>query len=219
MAMAEPIIVRQLPEEKNRTPNKSCYWRAEAIICGVTYAARSRYGAPNELARQLVAAGIADAPMTVYSGNLRGHMTIPSFHEAAKWTYTEGAFRGVRRTRWVDLAAKHAQPVTETGPKQGVKPSAGTGGPDDASGAVRPDGEAQDRCPIPDATPLQKMIAETIRRYGRQGWDIEAIAPRIDAWFPEASRSDKSAAQQYAAALALAEYDRLTDEARRAADV
>lgn len=55
------------------------------------------------------------------------------------------------------------------------------------------------------ATTLQRMVAETIRRYGRQGWDLEAIAPRIDEWFPEVSAEDKAVAAEIAAALALRE--------------
>ena len=56
---------------------------------------------------------------------------------------------------------------------------------------------------IAAATPLQRMIAETVRRYGRQGFDVDAIAPKIDAWFPEASSADKAAAIELGAALAL----------------
>jgi hypothetical protein len=39
---------------------------------------------------------------------------------------------------------------------------------------------------IATATTLQRMIAETVTRLGRQGWDVAASAPQIDAWFPEA---------------------------------
>jgi hypothetical protein len=58
---------------------------------------------------------------------------------------------------------------------------------------------------IAAATPLQRMIAEAQRRLGRQGWDVEASAPKIDEWFPEASDDDKSRATEVGAAYALLE--------------
>src|SRR5580700_6963878 len=64
-AVTTAIIVHQRPDEPTRTPNKSCRWIAEAVVDRRVFTARSRYGAPNELARVLVAAGIADAPMQV----------------------------------------------------------------------------------------------------------------------------------------------------------
>jgi hypothetical protein len=48
------IVVQQRPDEETRTPGKSCHWVASTIVDGVTYRARSRRGAPNELARVLV---------------------------------------------------------------------------------------------------------------------------------------------------------------------
>jgi hypothetical protein len=80
------IIVHQRPDEPTRTPNKSCRWVAEAVVDGRTFAARSRYGISNELARVLVAAGIADAPMRVHSAGLCGYAAYRSFHESAKRT-------------------------------------------------------------------------------------------------------------------------------------
>ena len=44
---------------------------------------RGRSMAPNELARQLVAAGIPDAPMEIAHAELRGTMSYRSFHAAA----------------------------------------------------------------------------------------------------------------------------------------
>src|SRR5262249_5927510 len=54
------------------------------------YIARSRHGAPNELARRLVAAGLADRPMVIRNAGLAGNMTWSSFHAAATWTFNEG---------------------------------------------------------------------------------------------------------------------------------
>jgi hypothetical protein len=56
---------------------------------------------------------------------------------------------------------------------------------------------------IAAATPLQRMIAETIRRHHGTGYTIETLAPKIDAWFPEASDDDKAAAVEIAASYAL----------------
>jgi hypothetical protein len=70
--------VHQRPDEPTRTPNKSCRWVAEAVVDGRTFTARSRYGVSNELARVLVAAGIADAPMRVHSAGLRGYAAYRS---------------------------------------------------------------------------------------------------------------------------------------------
>ena len=60
------------------------------MVEGLVYVARSRHGAPNELARQLVAAGLADRPMVIHCRGRGGTMTYRSFHGAARWTYTEG---------------------------------------------------------------------------------------------------------------------------------
>jgi hypothetical protein len=117
------IHVHQWPEEATRSPGKSCRWVAEAIIDGITYTARSRHGAPNELARVLVAAGIPDAPMAVSHGRLRGETTYRSFHEIALWTYEETATKPLHRVRWVDPAIRAARITAAFGPKQGVKRS------------------------------------------------------------------------------------------------
>ncbi len=61
------IVVRQFADEASRTPNNSCYWQAECVVDGLAYVARSRHGAPYALARELLAAGIPDAPMQVTS--------------------------------------------------------------------------------------------------------------------------------------------------------
>ena len=50
---------------------------------GRTYTARSRHGAANALARQLVAAGLADRSMVIRYHGLAGTMIYHSFHTAA----------------------------------------------------------------------------------------------------------------------------------------
>jgi hypothetical protein len=85
-----PITVITWPDEATRTPNSACAWVAETMVEGRVYVARSRHGAPNELARQLLAAGLADRPMVIHYRGRAGTMTWRSFHAAAMWTYSEG---------------------------------------------------------------------------------------------------------------------------------
>ena len=94
-----PISIRTWPDEATRTPNSACVWIAEATVEGRTYTARSRHGPANELARQLVAAGLADRPMVIRYHGLAGAMTYRSFHSAATWTFGEGE-RTLRRVRY-----------------------------------------------------------------------------------------------------------------------
>ena len=103
------IEVTLTAEQSTRTPENSCYYRAQAIVDGQTYLARSRRGATNELARLLVDAGIPDAPMQVRQEGFAGHLTVPSFHMAATFTYTEGATTSVRRIPWTDPAFRTYQ--------------------------------------------------------------------------------------------------------------
>jgi hypothetical protein len=93
-----PITVTCWPNEATRTPNSACVWVAEAMVDGRTHTARSRHGAPNELARQLVAAGIADQPMVIHYHGVARTMTWRSLHAAARWTYSEGD-QPLRRVR------------------------------------------------------------------------------------------------------------------------
>src|SRR5262249_27426161 len=82
--------------------NSPCVWIAEATVEGRTYTARSRHGAPNELARRLVAGGLTDRPIIIRYAGLAGTMTYGSFHAAAKWTFNDGD-RPVRRVRYEAL--------------------------------------------------------------------------------------------------------------------
>lgn len=107
------------PIEDTRTPNKGCAYEAACEISGVAYRARSRYGASYELARVLVAAGIADAPMAVRQPGLKGEMIYRSFHAAAAWMIAETAGLGPHRVRWEDPAVKAARMRSAFGQKQG----------------------------------------------------------------------------------------------------
>jgi hypothetical protein len=117
------IRVHQWPEEHTRAPNNSCYWVAEAVVDGVSYGARSRRGAPHELARVLVAAGIGDAPMRGITAGLRGETTYRSFHAMAGYSFKENARTPVRRARY--RPAEEAQEGDPAASKQGVKAPAG----------------------------------------------------------------------------------------------
>jgi hypothetical protein len=94
-----PITVTNWPDEATRTPNSACTWVAETMVEGQIYTARTRHGAPNELARQLVAVGLADRPMVIHYRGRVGTMTYRSFHAAATWTYSEGD-QPLRRVRY-----------------------------------------------------------------------------------------------------------------------
>jgi hypothetical protein len=114
------ISVDQCPDETKRS-SRGCPWIAECVVDGVTYAARSRSGAPYALARVLADAGIPDAPMVVVSQGLKGETRYRSFHEMAGWTIEESATVPVRRGRWVDPAVTTARLRGTFRSKQGVR--------------------------------------------------------------------------------------------------
>jgi hypothetical protein len=87
--LRSPIIVKMWPDERSRTPDKGALWIAKCVVDGRQFTAQSRNGASCELARVLVAAGIADRPMVVYQGSLS--FTWKSFYAAVRQTYTEGS--------------------------------------------------------------------------------------------------------------------------------
>jgi len=124
------IIDRQHPEEHTRTPEKACYWVAEAVIDGRVYTAGSRYGSSYELARVLVVAGIPDAPMEVRTVGWPGHMTYRSFHAAATYTIEENA-RWLRRVSYarVEAARERLRQRWVKAPKPGVNAPTGSTAP------------------------------------------------------------------------------------------
>jgi hypothetical protein len=64
-AMDARLTMHQSMVPNSRTPNKGSTWRCTWQIDGVEYSAESRNGAPHNLARILVEAGIPDQPLTV----------------------------------------------------------------------------------------------------------------------------------------------------------
>jgi hypothetical protein len=113
--------------EDTRTPQRSCVYEAECEVDGRRYTARSRHGAPDELARVLISAGVADQPVEVRQVGIKGCISYPSLNELARWPYQESATVPLRRVRWrplpdfsVDVRVRDAQ--------TGVIPEGGKGG-------------------------------------------------------------------------------------------
>src|SRR5690348_15804488 len=95
------ILVTQYPLEDRRTPKGVCYWVAETTLQhGRSFSVRSKHGAPNELARQLVAACILDQPIAT-SDRRRGlkALTYRALRRAVNRIYTEGAATLLHRAR------------------------------------------------------------------------------------------------------------------------
>jgi hypothetical protein len=85
------IIVHQRPIEETRTGSKSCRWVGEAIVNGRTYTATSRMAPANDFACQLVADGVPDEPMQIYSAGLYldAHVSLAGVKQKIKklpWT-------------------------------------------------------------------------------------------------------------------------------------
>ena len=83
----------------SRTPEKGSKWRAEATVNGQTFVGVSRNGATCELARILVAAGLPDDEMELYTAGKLA-LTIRSFHRHAQRTYREGPNEPLHSVRW-----------------------------------------------------------------------------------------------------------------------
>jgi len=118
------ITVYQRPIEATRAANNSCKWVADAIVNGRTYTATSRMAPANDIARQLIADGVPDAPMHIYTLGLKGCLIWRSFYRAAERAIEENAQVPVRSRRyrppqdqWQGVRARS---------KQGVNPELGT---------------------------------------------------------------------------------------------
>src|SRR4051794_513370 len=95
---------QQRDTEAAYTPKRGAMWIAETVIDGIPYTARSQNGAPNELARVLVDAGVGDDAMRVYHEGVCGYLEWPSMHQAATRTFSEGSLTPLR-------CVKYAVPV------------------------------------------------------------------------------------------------------------
>jgi hypothetical protein len=89
------IRMHQWVLPNTRTPNRDSIWCAATTVDGQHYEADSRNGAPNELARSPVAAGMPDQPVRITHEGLRGDYSSGWLHEMAQWTYS-----AVGRVRW-----------------------------------------------------------------------------------------------------------------------
>jgi len=118
------ITVHQRPLESTRTANKSCKWVAEVIVNGRTYTTTSRMAPANDIARQLVADGVPDASMHVYTAGLKGSRVWRSFYRAAERAVEENAQVPVRSRRY--RPPEDQRQVVRAGSKQGVKFPAAT---------------------------------------------------------------------------------------------
>jgi hypothetical protein len=130
------VTVHQRSSEETLSSGKSCKWVAEAIVNGRTYTATSRMAPANDIARQLVADNVPDAPMHVYTEGLKGCLVWRSFHKAAERTIEENAQVPVRARRY--RPPQDQWQGVRAGSKQGANASAGTPVAPDASGAVEP---------------------------------------------------------------------------------
>ena len=129
------ITVHQRPLEATRSANKSSKWLAEAIVNGRTYTATSRMAPANDIARQLVAAGVPDAPMHVYTAGLKGCLVWRSFYRAAGFTYEETTTKPLHVARWESPEARAARITATLARKQGVNAPARYSGSPGASHA------------------------------------------------------------------------------------
>jgi ferredoxin len=93
------IEIRQHVVPQSRTSTGSL-WEASTEIDRKTYSASSRHGAPQALARVLVAAGIPDQPVEVRSEERPGCIRYRSLYEMTKWTFTEGTSTLLHRVRY-----------------------------------------------------------------------------------------------------------------------
>ena len=120
------MTVHQRPLERTHSSNKSCKWVAEAIVNGKTYTPTSRMAPANDIARQLVADGVPDASMHVYTAGLKGCLVWRSFHKAAGYTVEETATKPVHMVRWESPEARAVRITATLAPKHRVTAPAGT---------------------------------------------------------------------------------------------
>jgi hypothetical protein len=127
------ISIRQRIAPRSRTHTGSL-WEATTEVDGRPYSATSRHGAPQALARVLVAADIADQPVEVRSEvcvfdngaeilteELRGCIRYRSLHAIAKTTFEEGD-RALHRARFKERP-QIAFPLQPGAPEMRFMPS------------------------------------------------------------------------------------------------
>jgi hypothetical protein len=177
------IEIRQRPVPRSRTQTGSL-WEASTEIDGKTYSATSRHGAPQALARVLLAVGVADMPVEVRSEvcvfddgteirteQLRGCIRYRSLHTMAKTTSEEGD-RPLHRARFKERP-QNAAPVQPGEQEMRFKPPAGILGSAEQSEALAGDGGIGQKCvssPPDDVTvPVPTEPRQTRRCEGCDG--------------------------------------------------
>jgi hypothetical protein len=93
------LVFHQRIDPDSRTGRGSA-WVAETIADGVPHSARSRSGAPFELARRLIEAGAPDQQVQVYTDGIKGCMTYRSLAKMAEMTIEESRTVPVRTAKW-----------------------------------------------------------------------------------------------------------------------
>jgi hypothetical protein len=153
------IIVHCRPLPETRTQNSACAWLAECEIDGRQFEAKSRHGAPNALARELVAAGIPDQPISIHYEGLAGAVRYRSFHAAAAWTFAESQSTPLRRVPYREFGEPSEGAETLHRPPEQMRFSVGHGSlegpaentpfsaqPDEGSKSTPIPGGARPRC-------------------------------------------------------------------------
>jgi hypothetical protein len=135
------LVFHQRIDPDSRTGRGSA-WIAETIVNGATCSARSRSGAPFELARDLISVGAPDQPVQVYTAGIAGCITYRSLAQMAQLTIAEGAAAPIGKRKWSEFRG--------VGGKTG-----GEGGGDDVQPHKLPEGDK-----TPDATPLAAISAK-----------------------------------------------------------
>ncbi len=110
------IAITQRADEASRSPDRRCYYVASAEVDGIAYAARARYGAANDIARQLVAAGIPDQSVIARTMPQGWELGYHSLYRLATRTVSEGPTRPLHEHRWIDPAvafSRHARVSTK----------------------------------------------------------------------------------------------------------
>jgi hypothetical protein len=99
------LVFHQRIDPDSRTPSRGAVWIAETIVTGVTYSTRPRSGAPFRLARVLIAAGVPDQPVQVYTDGIKGFITYRALAKMAELTIGESAAKFVRAEKWREFDA------------------------------------------------------------------------------------------------------------------
>jgi hypothetical protein len=183
------IHIQQRPVPRSRTQTGSL-WEASTEIDGKTYSATSRHGAPQALARVLLAEGVADMPVEgrsevcvfdngteIRTEQLRGCIRYRSLHTMAKTTFEEGD-RPLHRARFKERP-QNAVPVQPGEQEMRFKPPAGILGSAEQSEGLAADGGTGQKCvsspavdvlePSPRETQALAPPAETRRCDGCGG--------------------------------------------------